>query len=318
MIFTFGTGGGGGSGATGATGPTGASGPTGPTGATGPAGATGATGPSGVDGGAANIVWNEIPAGTINGINDTFTISATPDPFDSLELYKNGLLLIEGDDYTLAASTITFSAPQIPSTGDLLVATFQNGTNTVTGATGATGPTGASGPTGATGASGATGPTGTSGLDGTDGSPGAIGPSGPTGATGAAANLTTVDYTLSGDVTMTNADQFYDGPAGSFTAGTWLVNWRVLLLAGTSQTEAATAKLWDGTNVYDEMEVDLPALPANSNYPLYGFAIITLGSTQTLKVSVISARSGQIIQRDVDYNSASTHTASRLIGVQVA
>src|SRR4029453_16030659 len=91
-------------------------------------------------------------------------------------LLKNGLIMIEPDDYTLAGNTITFVAAQIPSTGDVLVATYQDGVQVVAG------PTGSPGTAGSTGPKGMTGPTG----PGT-GSTGMTGPTGATGATGSGA-----------------------------------------------------------------------------------------------------------------------------------
>lgn len=73
------------------------------------------------------IVWNETPAGTIDGANDTFTLAAVPDPTNALLLYKNGLLMHETDDFTLSGITITFDASQIPQVGDKIVATYQTG-----------------------------------------------------------------------------------------------------------------------------------------------------------------------------------------------
>lgn len=173
-----------GSGSTGPTGPTGPTGSAGSTGSAGPTGSTGPAGATGITGATLNIIWNEIPAGTINGINDTFTISATPDPFDSLELYKNGLLMLEGTDYTLTGSTIVFDPAQIPETLDLLVATFQDGFALTPGLTGSTGTTGSTGPTGMTGATGVTGSTGMTGPTGMTGETGAAGAAASTGATG--------------------------------------------------------------------------------------------------------------------------------------
>jgi hypothetical protein len=59
--------------------------------------------------------------GSINGVNDTFTLNAVPVTF---ELYRNGLLQAPGVDYTLTGGyTITFLAGSIPQTGDILLAT---------------------------------------------------------------------------------------------------------------------------------------------------------------------------------------------------
>ena len=84
----------------------------------------------GASGDIPNLVWNEIPTGAINGINDTFTLADTPDPAGSLMLFKNGLLMMQGGggDYGLSTATVVFVASQIPSTGDVLVATYQAGT----------------------------------------------------------------------------------------------------------------------------------------------------------------------------------------------
>lgn len=69
--------------------------------------------------------YNEIPSGTINGSNDTFTLAHTPSPAGSLVLFKAGLYQIPGGvDYSLSGSTITFVAGNEPSTGDNLIATY--------------------------------------------------------------------------------------------------------------------------------------------------------------------------------------------------
>jgi hypothetical protein len=58
-----------------------------------------------------NFVNHETPVGIVNGINDTFYINEVPLP-GSLELYRNGQLLIAGSslDYTLDENEITMAA----------------------------------------------------------------------------------------------------------------------------------------------------------------------------------------------------------------
>lgn len=69
---------------------------------------------------------NETPSGTINGVNDTFTVANTVSPAASLSLYKNGQLMIAaGADYTLTAATVVFVAAAIPKTGDVLRASYR-------------------------------------------------------------------------------------------------------------------------------------------------------------------------------------------------
>jgi len=67
----------------------------------------------------------ETPAGTANGTNLTFSLANTPAPSTSLSLYRNGLALAQGIDYTLTGSAITFRSASLPQTGDLLMAFYR-------------------------------------------------------------------------------------------------------------------------------------------------------------------------------------------------
>lgn len=71
-------------------------------------------------------VYSEVPAGTVDGANDTFTVAATPTA-GTLRLFKNGLRQKAGagNDYTLATATITFLSGNIPQTGDTLLADYE-------------------------------------------------------------------------------------------------------------------------------------------------------------------------------------------------
>ena len=62
------------------------------------------------------FIDNEIPSGTINGTNKTFTINKAPNPISSLKVYWNGQLLLAGSDYTLSGTTITME--EAPDSGD--------------------------------------------------------------------------------------------------------------------------------------------------------------------------------------------------------
>ncbi len=86
----------------------------------------GTSGPCGVGGGAgANFVDAETPAGLLNGTNAVFTLANAPSPASSLELYRNGLLLRQGLDYTLEGNVITFVSGAIPQPGDVLTASYR-------------------------------------------------------------------------------------------------------------------------------------------------------------------------------------------------
>lgn len=68
-----------------------------------------------------------VPAGVINGVNDTFTLNP-PGPSiavaNSLFLINNSGFQIQGLHYTLAGDTITFGAIYIPHTNDALRAWY--------------------------------------------------------------------------------------------------------------------------------------------------------------------------------------------------
>ncbi len=71
-------------------------------GSSGPCG-TAAPGSSGP-----NFTDAEVPAGIVNGLNGSFTLSAVPIPVSSVALYRNGVLQKVGLDYTLAGNTVQF------------------------------------------------------------------------------------------------------------------------------------------------------------------------------------------------------------------
>ncbi len=67
----------------------------------------------------------ETPAGSINGVNTTFTLANTPSSPGSVHLYLNGLRMSPGVDFTISGNTITFLAGSTPQTGDVLVASYR-------------------------------------------------------------------------------------------------------------------------------------------------------------------------------------------------
>ncbi len=69
---------------------------------------------------------SEIPGGTINGANTSFTLANSPSPVLSLRLYKNGMLLQQNADYTLSGANITFANGAVPQNGDSLLASYRH------------------------------------------------------------------------------------------------------------------------------------------------------------------------------------------------
>jgi hypothetical protein len=83
----------------------------------------GSSGPCGTA--SPTFVDQEVPAGTVNGLNRAFTTSATATPQTSLALYRNGILQKIGQDYTLSGNAITFGAASVPQVGDTLLASYR-------------------------------------------------------------------------------------------------------------------------------------------------------------------------------------------------
>ena len=66
-----------------------------------------------------------IPVGIIDGTNAKFTLAGIPAPAASLTLYRNGVALSAGADYTLLGPAISFMKGAVPQPGDLLEAFYR-------------------------------------------------------------------------------------------------------------------------------------------------------------------------------------------------
>jgi len=67
--------------------------------------------------------YTEIPVGSINGTNTAFTLTASPNPTNSLEVYLNGACLSVTEDYTLSGDDLTLLIA--PPTGSLLKCNYR-------------------------------------------------------------------------------------------------------------------------------------------------------------------------------------------------
>lgn len=87
---------------------------------------TSCVGTSSGGGSSPTFVDNEIPSGTIDGVNSTFTLVQIPNPAASLLLELNGQVQLAGGvDYTLTSQTITFVGGAVPGSGDQLRAWYR-------------------------------------------------------------------------------------------------------------------------------------------------------------------------------------------------
>jgi hypothetical protein len=87
-------------------------------------GSTGACG-SGGGGLLPSFADGEVPTGSINGVNTVFSLANAPSPISSLDLYLNGLLMRQGDDYTLSNNIVTFVTASTPQSGDTLLTSYR-------------------------------------------------------------------------------------------------------------------------------------------------------------------------------------------------
>lgn len=70
------------------------------------------------------MAWMESPVGTVDGVNNVFTVAYVPNPSNSLMFFVNGVLQKPGAqyDYTLSSGSITLTVP--PESDSNLVATY--------------------------------------------------------------------------------------------------------------------------------------------------------------------------------------------------
>jgi hypothetical protein len=83
----------------------------------------GTSGPCGLGG--VTFVDGETPSGVTDGVNTQFALSAPPAPAASLKLFRNGLLLRQGAEYTLTDATILLAPGMAPANGDLMQAWYR-------------------------------------------------------------------------------------------------------------------------------------------------------------------------------------------------
>jgi len=88
----------------------------------------GSSGPCGSGGGGGStptFIDGETPIGIVDGSNGAFTLSAVPNPAASLTIYRNGIRLKVGFDFTLTGNTVQFVSGAIPQGGDTLLASYR-------------------------------------------------------------------------------------------------------------------------------------------------------------------------------------------------
>lgn len=125
-----------------------------------------------------------------------------------------------------------------------------------------------------------------------------------------ALSITSYSDVLSGDVTMTNANQYYTVLSRSLATGTWLIQAQVEFSYTDSQ-----AKLWNGSSgsYASASTTNATATPGNVSL----VAIVTLGSTTTVYLSGACTAAGKKALAAMVSNSAG-NTATQLVCIRIA
>ena len=130
--------------------------------------------------------------------------------------------------------------------------------------------------------------------------------------------LSYVQNELSADVSMVNANQYYDGPSVTLSAGTWLLT-GVVTYDGQNNSSLVTGKLWDGTTVVASTQALAYGGAATRQYvslPLVGVVVIASG-TPTWKISLAGNGAATFILAAC-LNNGAGNNASRLVAVKIA
>lgn len=79
-----------------------------------------------VSGGSGSLInaFQEVPSGTVDGVNAVFTLTQTPQTADALQVFVDGVLRNKTTSWTISGNTITFTAGNIPSTGQSVYAFY--------------------------------------------------------------------------------------------------------------------------------------------------------------------------------------------------
>ena len=117
---------------------------------------------------------------------------------------------------------------------------------------------------------------------------------------------------VSGDVTMTTAGTFYDGPTVTLTAGTWYLVGAVHVSDASANADY-TAKLWDGTTVESSGQVRCNT-GQGASIALGG--IVTVTTSTAWKISVTSTDNGSLIKA-ATVSSGAGNNASFLRAIRI-
>lgn len=136
----------------------------------------------------------------------------------------------------------------------------------------------------------------------------------PSWAAAGGGSVTVSENYLGSDVTMTTANTFYDGPSLTLSAGSYILIGHVSVLILNASGAYITAKLWDGTTVYDDsVHYGTQFARHTCNVTAY----VTPSGSTTYKISATQNSSGGTIETTIGTNGAA-NKGSHLIAIKIA
>jgi len=137
----------------------------------------------------------------------------------------------------------------------------------------------------------------------------------PQWSTPSSSSITSQTANLGSNVTITNANTFYDGVTISLAAGTWLLIGTMYVDDASSTGGTVTAKLWDGTTVTSSGEVYPVTSGAQIFITLSG--IVSPTTTTTYKMSAATSQNIHIIKAAAVQNGAGNN-ANQINAIKIA
>ncbi len=126
-----------------------------------------------------------------------------------------------------------------------------------------------------------------------------------------ALSLSQLTNFLSGDVSLNNASNFFDGPTvAQGTSGTWFASGTVTIRDNTGGATFAI-KLWDGTTVIASTLVLTPLINNQGTASLSGYIASPAGNIR-ISVKDISSTNGKIVSNDGGSGKDSTISVFRI------
>jgi hypothetical protein len=116
---------------------------------------------------------------------------------------------------------------------------------------------------------------------------------------------------LTSDVILTDASSFFDGPSLTLGPGIWLINSGLSFLSGLAC--AITVQLWDGTNVFSNIDKTIQA----TNYDGINISgIVSIDTETNVKVSVRNNQSNNLVIKTTGLYAA-TNKSSWITAVKI-